>query len=177
MATIETKRTATSLIFNLGGRKTELVVSNVSKENAEEAKWYGLQVKIQRAAALPAGSSDTAKFDALEKMCQHLNSGSTSWVLKMTPAEREAAEHKQRRTDLVEALRRIKGMDAAKADELIAKVGKLKGWLDERQTVSFLAETTEVRPVMAKIKEERRGERAAPGPEIKLDDVFAALDA
>jgi hypothetical protein len=175
MATIGTKRTATSLIFNLGGRKAELIVSNVSKENAEEAKWYGLQVKIQRAAALPAGSSDAAKFDALEKMCNHLNSGSTSWVLKMTPAEREAAEHKQRRLDLVEALRRLKGLDETAADALIAKIGEVNKWLDERHTVGYIAAMEDVRPVMAKIKEERRGERAPPGPAVNLDDVLAAL--
>jgi hypothetical protein len=173
---IETKRTATSLIFSLGGRKTELVVGNVSKENAEEAKWYGLQVKIQRAAALPAGSSDTAKFDALEKMAEHLNSGSTSWVMKLSPAEREAAETRQKRADLVEALRRHNGTDAEKADELIAKVGKLKKFMDERATVVFLAATTDLAPIIAQIKEERRGERA-PVTKVDLADIMAALDA
>ena len=116
-----------------------------------------------------------AKLEGMRRLIAIAESGATS--LTMSPAEKEAQAARQLRTDLVEALRRIKGLDAAKADELIAKVGKMKGWLDERQTVSFLSETTEVRPVMAKIKEERRGERAAPGPEIKLDDVFAALDA
>jgi hypothetical protein len=116
-----------------------------------------------------------AKLEGMRRLIAIAESGATS--LAMTPAEKEAQAARQLRTDLVEALRRIKGLDAAKADELIAKVGKLKGWLDERQTIAYMADMADVKPVITKIREERRGERAAPGPAVHLDEVLRALDA
>jgi hypothetical protein len=114
-----------------------------------------------------------AKLEGMRRLIAIAESGATS--LTMTPAEKEAQAARQLRADLVEALKRIKGLDAAKADELIAQIGKLNGWLDEKQTVSYMANMADVKPIITKIREERRGERAAPGPAVNLEDVLKKL--
>lgn len=114
------------------------------------------------------------KLEAMRRLIAIAESGATS--LTLTQAEKEAQAARQLRLDLVEALRRHNGTTAEKADELIQKVGKLKGWMDERATVVFLTATTDLAPIIAQIKEERRGERA-PAVKVDLADIMAALDA
>ncbi len=114
-----------------------------------------------------------AKLEGMRRLISIAESGATS--LTMSPAEKEAQAARQLRADLVEALRRIKGLDASAADALIAQIGKLNNWLDERQTVAYMTDMADVKPVITKIREERRGERAAPGPAVNLEDVLKKL--
>lgn len=145
--------------------------SKASKELLEFFLDYGIgRIFPDRTSQLQG----LAKLEGMRRLIAIAESGAIS--LAMTPAEREAQAAQQLRLDLLEALRRVKGMEAEAANTFIEKVGKLKRWLDERQTVSFLADTVEIKPVITKIKEERAGERAKPGPAINLDDLMAALD-
>jgi len=53
----------------------------------EQAAQYGLYVRLQRAAALPQGSSDALKMAEIRKISDWYNSGATEWDIPKGPRE------------------------------------------------------------------------------------------
>ena len=167
---IKVTATATSIEFELDGKRTKLNKASLSAEVREAGLWYGVTVKIQRGAALPKGSTDLARFSAMERIVNAFNAGTKTWNIKETPEEKAAREAATAKADLFEALGRI-GYDAAKATIMLANFGKKKGW-GEVQAVLALSGQAEVAKMLLTIKQERLLERAGPAPEIDLNELF-----
>ena len=167
---IKVTETATSIEFELDGKRTKLNKASLSPEVKEAGLWYGVTVKIQRGAALPKGSTDLARFSAMERIVNAFNAGTKTWNIKETPEEKAAREAATAKADLFEALGRI-GYDAAKATIMLANFGKKKGW-GEVQAVLALSGQAEVGKMLLTIKQERLLERAGPAPEIDLNELF-----
>lgn len=167
---IKVTETATSIEFELDGKRTKLVKASLSPEVREAGLWYGVTVKVQRGAALPKGSTDLARFAAMERIVTAFNAGGKSWNIKETAEEKAAREQATAKADLFEALDRL-GYDYAKAGVMLANFGKKKGW-GEAQAVLALSGQAEVAKMLLTIKQERLLERAGPAPEIDLDELF-----
>ncbi len=167
---IKVTETATSIEFELDGKRTKLNKASLSPEVKEAGLWYGVTVKIQRGAALPKGSTDLARFAGMQRIVDAFNNGTKTWNIKETPEEKAAREAATAKADLFEALGRI-GYDAAKATIMLANFGKKKGW-GEAQAVLALSSQAEVAKMLLTIKQERLLERAGPAPEIDLNELF-----
>ena len=167
---IKVTETATSIEFELDGKRAKLNKASLSPEVKEAGLWYGVTVKIQRGAALPKGSTDLARFAGMQRIVDAFNAGTKTWNIKETPEEKAAREAATAKADLFEALSRL-GYDAAKATVMLANFGKKKGW-GEARAVLALSSQAEVAKMLLTIKQERLLERAGPAPEIDLNELF-----
>ncbi len=171
---IKVVETDSLITFSIGGMRTTLLKSNVSPEVCEAGKWYGITVKIQRAAALPAGATDQAKFAAMERVATAFNAGTTNWNVRETAEEKLAREQAAARADLIEALGRLGYGE--KAEAMLAAYGRDKGWT-EAMTVTALSGQAEVSKKLLEIQQERKAERAGPAPAIDLAGLLAKVAA
>ena len=169
---IKVVETDSKIEFAIGGMRTTLVKANVSPEVCEAGKWYGITVKIQRAAALPAGATDQAKFAAMERVATAFNAGTTNWNVRETAEEKLAREQAAARADLVEALGRLGYGE--KAEAMILAFGQERGWT-EAMTVTALSGQAEVSKKLIEIAQERKAERAGPAPAIDLAGLLAKV--
>lgn len=169
---IKVVETESKIEFALGGMKTTLIKANVSPEVCEAGKWYGITVKIQRAAALPAGATDQAKFAAMERIAAAFNAGTANWNVRETAEEKLAREQATARADLIEALTRLGYGE--KAGAMILAFGKERGWT-EPMTVTALSGQAEVSKKLVEIAQERKAERAGPAPAIDLAGLLAKV--
>ncbi len=172
--TIKVTETDASIKFELDGKRCELIKRNVSPEVAEAAKWYGITVKVQRAAALPKGSTDLARFLGMERVVTAFNAGTVNWNIKETAEEKLAREQAAARADLIEALGRLGYGE--KAEAMILAFGKERGWT-EPMTVVALSGQAEVSKKLIEIAQERKAERAGPAPAIDLAGLMAKVAA
>ena len=166
---IKVTETATSIEFELDGKRTKLNKASLSPEVREAGLWYGVTVKIQRGAALPKGSTDLARFAGMQRIVEAFNNGTKTWNIKETPEEKASREAATAKQDLFEALSRLGYGD--KAQTMLANFGKKKSW-GEAQAVVSLSGQAEVAKMLLTIKQERLLERAGPAPEIDLDELF-----
>ncbi len=166
---IKVTETATSIEFELDGKRTKLTKASLSPEVKEAGLWYGVTVKIQRGAALPKGSTDLARFAGMQRIVDAFNNGTKLWNIKETPEEKAAREAATAKADLFEALGRLGFGD--KAETMLANFGKKKGW-GEAQAVLTLSGQAEIARMLLTIKQERMLERAGPAPEIDLNELF-----
>ena len=171
---IKVVETDSKIEFAIGGMRTTLIKANVSPEVCEAGKWYGITVKIQRAAALPAGATDQAKFAAMERVATAFNAGTTNWNVRETPEEKLAREQAAARADLIEALTRLGYGE--KAEAMLAAYGQERGWT-EAMTVTALSGQAEVSKKLIEIAQERKAERAGPAPAIDLAGLLAKVAA
>ena len=170
---IKVTETATSIEFELDGKRTKLNKASLSPEVKEAGLWYGVTVKIQRGAALPKGSTDLARFAGMERIVDAFNAGGKTWNIKETPAEKAAREAASAKQDLFEALGRI-GYDAEKASIMLKNHRGQNKW-SEAQSVLTLSSHEEIIPIILKIKQERAMERAKPGPSVDLNSLLKEM--
>ena len=167
---IKVTETATSIEFELDGKRTKLIKASLSPEVKEAGLWYGVTVKIQRGAALPKGSTDLARFAGMERIVDAFNAGGKTWNIKETPADKAAREAASAKQDLFEALGRL-GYDAEKSSIMLSNHRAKHKWSEE-QSVVTLSGHAEVMPIILKIKQERAMERAKPGPSVDLKSLL-----
>lgn len=172
METKETEKAAgwirTGDIFTYlvkGTGRVSLDSSKLSKELREFCFSYGLgRLLPDRTSALKGAE----KLNAMAKLARLAESGVTTLTLRETAEERAARERAELEADLIEALTRL----GYGAETMIAGLMAQKHW--QRETaVGTLAAQKAVAAEIVRIQQERRFERAKPGPEIDLDDLMA----
>ena len=146
---------------------------SVSPEVFFAAAVYGLGVRADRATA----NDKTAKerWHSADKIMRHYGTGATSWAIRETAEEKVAREQRElgelTREAMVRALPgRCPTIDAAEV--LLAALAAKRFDGDLAKAVAKMAATAEVAVAIARIREERKGERAVP---MSADDLLTDL--
>ena len=146
---------------------------SVSPEVFFAAAVYGLGVRADRATA----NDRTAKerWYSADKVMRHYGTGTTSWTVRETAEEKAAREQRGlaelTREAMVRALPgRCPTIDAAEV--LLAALAAKRFDGDLAKAVAKMAATAEVAVAIARIREERKGERAQP---MTADDLLNDL--
>ena len=146
---------------------------SVSPEVFFAAAIYGLGVRADRATA----NDRTAKerWHSADKVMRHYGTRTTSWTVRESPEEKVAREQRElgelTREAMVRALPgRCPTIDAAEV--LLAALAAKRFNGDLAKAVAKMAATAEVAVAIARIREERKGERAQP---MTADDLLTDL--
>ena len=146
---------------------------SVSPEVFFAAAVYGLGVRADRATA----NDKTAKerWYSADKVMRHYGTGTTSWTVRETAEEKAAREQRElgeiTREAMVRALPgRCPTIDSAEV--LLAALAAKRFDGDLAKAVAKMAATAEVAVAIARIREERKGERAQP---MTADDLLTDL--
>ena len=146
---------------------------SVSPEVFFAAAVYGLGVRADRATA----NDRTAKerWYSADKVMRHYGTGTTSWTVRETAEEKAAREQRElgeiTREAMIRALPgRCPTLDAAEV--LLAALAAKRFDGDLAKAVAKMAATAEVAVAIARIREERKGERAQP---MTADDLLTDL--
>ena len=146
---------------------------SVSPEVFFAAAVYGLGVRADRATA----NDKTAKerWHSADKIMRHYGTGATSWAIRETAEEKVAREQRELgelvREAMIRALPgRCPTVDAAEV--LLAALAAKRFDGDLAKAVAKMAATAEVAVAIARIREERKGERAQP---MTADDLLTDL--
>ena len=146
---------------------------DVSPEVFFAAAIYGLGVRADRATA--NDKTDKARWHSADRVMRHYGTGTTSWAMRETAEEKAAREQRElgeiTREAMVRALPgRCPTIDAAEV--LLAALAAKRFDGDLAKAVAKMAATAEVAVAIARIREERKGERAQP---LTADDLLTDL--
>lgn len=146
---------------------------SVSNEVFFAAAVYGLGVRADRATA--NDKTDKARWHSADRVMRHYGTGTASWTIRESPEEKAAREQRElgeiTREAMVRALPgRCPTIDAAEV--LLAALASKRFDGDLAKAVAKMAATAEVAVAIARIKEERKGERAQP---LTADDLLNDL--
>jgi hypothetical protein len=139
-----------------------LVRERMSTENVETGWFHAFGQRIPDAAALPMGAGARAKYDAMQPLVDHYNSGATTWNL-----ERDGASGD---TILVEALMRETVLDknGKKVERDRTHVAKYVGELSRTER-DKMVNSKRLRAIVDAIRSERNAG-------INEDELFEGLD-
>ena len=146
---------------------------SVSNEVFFAAAIYGLGVRADRATA--NDKTDKARWHSADRVMRHYGTGTASWAIRESLEEKAAREQRElgeiTREAMVRALPgRCPTIDSAEV--LLAALAAKRFDGDLAKAVAKMAATAEVAVAIARIREERKGERAQP---LTADDLLTDL--
>lgn len=146
---------------------------SVSSEVFFAAAIYGLGVRADRATA--NDKTDKARWHSADRVMRHYGTGTAAWAIRESLEEKVAREQRElgeiTREAMVRALPgRCPTIDAAEV--LLAALASKRFDGDLAKAVAKMAATAEVAVAIARIREERKGERAQP---MTADDLLNDL--
>ena len=146
---------------------------SVSPEVFFAAAIYGLGVRADRATA----NDRTAKerWHSADRVMRHYGTGTTSWAMRETAEEKVAREQRELAEITREAMIRAlpdRCPTIGAAEVLLAALASKRFDGDLAKAVAKMATTAEVAVAIARIREERKGERAQP---LTADDLLTDL--
>ena len=146
---------------------------SVSPEVFFAAAIYGLGVRADRATA--NDKTDKARWHSADRVMRHYGTGTASWAIRESLEEKAAREQRElgeiTREAMIRALPgRCPTIDAAEV--LLAALAAKRFDGDLAKAVAKMAATAEVAVAIARIREERKGERAQP---MTADDLLTDL--
>lgn len=151
----------------------KLELHDVSIEVLFEGAIYGLGVRADRATA--NDKTAKARWDSASRVMRHYGTRATSWVIRES-AEEKAAREAQELAELVrEAMvRALPGRCASVTDAntLLLNLADKRFNGDLGKAIAKMAATAEVAVAIARIREERKGERAQP---LTADDLLSGM--
>ena len=146
---------------------------DVSPEIFFTAAIYGLGVRADRATA--NDKTDKARWDSANRVMRHYGTRTTSWAIRESAEEKAAREAKELAELTREALvRALPGRCASVTDAntLLLNLADKRFNGDLGEAIAKMATTAEVAVAIARIREERKGERAIP---VSADDLLGDL--